>query len=57
MTKIGKYLVRSTDTGVGIYIDDCCVGSIDGITVDILDEDTIDELLYGDIDEKNYWLS
>lgn len=57
MAKIGKYSVRPTDTGVGIYVDDCCVGSIDGVTVDILDEDTIEELLYGDIDEEHYWLN
>lgn len=52
---IGRYLVIDYPMGNGcdIYVDCCHVGCVDNVSSDVLDEDMIDDMLYGDDDDDD----
>jgi len=56
MKNIGKYKVRETPCGCIIYLGDAQIGSITGVKAQDLDEETIEELLFGDIEEEECWI-
>ena len=56
MTDIGKYKVKETPCGCIIYKGDAQIGGITGVKAQDLDEETIEELLFGDIEEDECWL-
>ena len=45
MVKIGKYDVKPTAVGIIVYFNGNWAGSIDGVSVDTVHEEMIDELL------------
>ena len=59
-----KYTLRQDSIGVNIFLNGVCIGRIDGVEACDLDEDTIEDCLFGDIDDdvfesvnvEEYWL-
>ena len=56
MITIGKYNVKETPCGCIIYKGNAQIGGITGAKAQDLDEETIEELLFGDIEEEEYWV-
>lgn len=53
---IGIYEVKFDSMGMNVYLDDVCVGRIDGVCYDdCLSEDDIDELLFTDVEDDDCW--
>lgn len=53
---IGRFDVECDSLGMTVYENGICVGRIDGVSVDdCLDEDDIDDLLYDDLSDDDYW--
>ena len=54
---IGRYDVECDSLGMIVYEDGVCLGYIDGVGYDdCLSEDDIDDLLYDDLSDDDYWL-
>ena len=54
---IGRYYVECDSLGMIVYENGVCVGRIDGVGYDdCLSEDDIDDLLYDDLGDDDYWL-
>jgi hypothetical protein len=56
MITIGKYKVKETPCGCIIYKGNAQIGGITGVKAQDLDEETIEELLFGDIEEEECWI-
>lgn len=46
-----KYVLKEDAIGVNIHLNGQCIGRIDGVSASDLDEEMIEECLFGDIDE------
>ena len=52
MKAIGKYIVKDYSNGIGcmIYLHSVCIGCIDNVCSDDLDEEMIEDLLFSNED-------
>ena len=51
-----KYTLKQDSFGVNIYEGDCMIGRIDGVRSSDLDDEIIEESLFGDVEEDECWI-
>lgn len=52
-----KYTLIEDAYGVDVYDNGCFAGRIDNVKIADLDDEMIEELLFGDLEEGEYWIN